>query len=194
MSVTWLLAFKVTSDKKSLADNSTLNIELTDFTSQGASIEQILSQIDKNEKTNTGQVLTKALKKYGSAPTNELSIIFTDDGQATSFGNVVKKQIQDHVKVIIAQINTKLNVKDLFKIPNINVKVNSKLIGNSTESNSEVQQEKNNLEVINNDISQIEDFIKKYNNTQDVQIKQKLVKAQNLLKDLYKQKNLAVLK
>lgn len=164
MMTTWNLAFTVTSDKKDVTEQSTLTFNLFAFSSQGPSIERMLSSLGKNKED---QDLFKFMNissriAQGSSP-NEFSLIFSDQGQASKFARVMEKQIKSHMKILVEQLNYSFGVRNIIKVPNIVVKVENFLIGD-VQLQTSAQPMQITAEEIDNDINEINRQINLYKN------------------------------
>jgi len=159
MMTTWSLIFNVNSEGN-VSNNNTMQWELVGFNSQGPSIGRFLSMATKKENNNNeDDRLLRALSQYASAPTNQLSLIFSNQGQAGKFAKVMKTQIDTHMKIMIGQLNAQMGSKDVIKQPTVSVIVNPILIG---DSKIQPQNQKGNMNDIENDMNEILRQIKIY--------------------------------
>jgi hypothetical protein len=154
MMTTWSLVFKVDCNGKA-TEQSTMNFTLDRFTSEGVSLERVISQM-MGSQTNPNAMNTIS-GNLGAI--DELSLIFTKQDQAQKFEKVMKKQIDDHMKIMIAQLNKQMGVTNAIKTPQVTVKVNPNLIGDSKQDLSNM-----NVDDIQNDIDECLRQIQLYQN------------------------------
>ena len=149
MMVTWNLVFNVTCSGNITNDNQ-MNWELVEFSSHGPDIEAFLSQ-SKNNKDPLDR-LFKTIN-YSKNNTNELSLIFSNQGQSQKFANSMTKQIQSHMKILIGQLNAKMGVRDAIHVPQITVTVINTLVG---DVNIQPQNQNNiSPETIQDDLNEV---------------------------------------
>lgn len=179
MMTTWNLAFGVTSDKKDVTEQSTLTFNLFSFSSQGPSIERMLDSLGKNkEDQDLLKFMNMRSRIAQSSSPNEFSLIFSDEGQASRFSRVMEKQIKDHMKILIEQLNYGFGVKNMIKVPNIVVRVENHLIGD-VQLQTSAQPIEVTAEEIDNDINEINRQINLYKNNKQYE---KYIQQLNFLK------------
>ena len=152
MMTTWGLIFNVKCEGNA-TENNTMTWELVGFSSQGPSVSRFLSMASGKQGDKEGNVLVKALSQYAGASSNQLSLIFTNKNEASRFAKGMKKQIDDHMKVMIGQVNSDMGVKNTIKVPMVSVIVSPLLIG---DSNLQPENQKAKpINEIENDINEI---------------------------------------
>ncbi len=161
MMTTWGLKFNVASSGKATEQNNMI-FNLVAFSSQGASMDRFLAMASKTEKNND---LLKMISRFGSANADNMSLIFSDAGQAQKFEKVMKKQIDDHMKVLIGHLNSDMGVKNTIKAPTITVKVANTLIGDVKLQPE--NQPARPVDEIDNDIKELNRQIQLYQNQEN---------------------------
>jgi hypothetical protein len=163
MMTTWSLIFDVTSTGNVTGNNSMV-FNLIAFKSQGLSFARAFTQANKKDKEDDdwGNFMKSFSKIAGASEgdINELSLIFSSQSEAAKFKRAMTKQIDDGMKVLIAQFNNKFDVKNVIKQPTITVTINNGLIG---DSNIQTQNKSiNNGNDIESDMKEIIKQIEKY--------------------------------